>query len=438
MYSNSENYVTGGASGLKTLIRNKHYDIIVVGGGIAGLYQAWQRLKREPHLSLLLLEADSRIGGRIWTVHNRHYTGIEFGAGRFHNKHTRFLALIRELGLDSKMIPIQGNKVYISSKEKDEDQQYVEGDVLDGMIKKILKSFQNRISRTLKNKLQNMTFLEYLMEVLPKDYVQLIYDSFGYSSELTDMNAYDSICLIRQYYFSKFFVLRGGMSQVIDGLVKQLEKFSGFHLRTRHRVNTLNYDDSVFSVGCEGMVSMYHAPVVLMTANKELLLKLPMFRPIYPMLRMIHTLPLCRIYAIFPKNLETNRVWFHDLSRVTTNNMLRYIIPIDRELGIIMISYTDNRFAKYWNRLYTEGGVEKVNLALSKWLRKTFTTIHIPNPTHTMVAYWEHGVAYYGVGFDSERMLPIIRRPFPDRKLWVYGENFSEKNSQWIEGALES
>jgi predicted NAD/FAD-dependent oxidoreductase len=415
------------------------YDIIVVGGGIAGIYQAWQRLKREPDLSLLLLEADARIGGRVFTFHNRHYPGVEFGAGRFHKKHVRLMALIRELGLAEKIVPIQGNKVFIPSQHTNEDRPQMDGKVLDDMMMFVLKRFEKGFSRTWKKKLQNITFLEYLKEVLDESKVQLIYDSFGYSSELTDMNAYDSVKLIRQYYFSQFYVLSGGMSQLVEGMTERLKQFSGFHVRTRHRVNALEYSeiDQVFSVGCEGMVSMYHAPKVVMAANKELLLKLPMFRPIHPMLRMIHTLPLCRIYSIFPKDLETGRVWFHDLPRVTTNNMLRYILPIDRELGIVMISYTDNRFARYWNRLYLEGGVEKVNLALSRWLRKTFHGIHIPHPTHTMVAYWEHGVAYYGVGFDSERMLPLIRRPFPDRDLWVRGENFSEENSQWVEGALD-
>jgi len=421
------------------------YDVIVIGGGISGLYQAWQRLKREPELSLLLLEANSHLGGRIRTFHNRYYPSVEFGAGRFHNKHILLLELIRELGLKSKIVPIHGNKKYISSLDHGTGsesgiQQYIDQDVLDKLMKSILKRFDNNISRTFKKRLQNMTFLEYLKEVLSLENVQLIYNSFGYSSELTDMNAYDSIFLIRQYYFSNFYVLNGGMSQIIDELLVRLKRFSGFHLRTRHKVNMLEYIQTkrTFSVGCKEINSIYHSSSVLMAANKETLMKLSMFRPIYPLLRMINTLPLCRIYSIFPKNTETGKVWFYDMSRITTNNMLRYILPINRELGIIMISYTDNRFARYWNRLYLEGGLDKVNRALMRCLHKTFPSIDIPNPTHTKVAYWEHGVAYYGVGFDSENMLPLIRQPFPDRELYVYGENFSQKNSQWIEGALES
>jgi monoamine oxidase len=211
------------------------YDVIVIGGGISGLYQAWQRLKREPELSLLLLEANSNVGGRIRTFHNRYYPSVEFGAGRFHDKHVLLLELIRELGLESKIVPIHGTKNYISSLEDGDGsgsgtgvQQYIHEDVLNNLMKSVLKRFDNNISRTFKNKLQNMTFLEYLKEVLSLENVQLIYNSFGYSSELTDMNAYDSIFLIRQYYASNFYVL----NVVLDRLLKPILNF--FHCIYHH------------------------------------------------------------------------------------------------------------------------------------------------------------------------------------------------------------
>ena len=43
------------------------YDIIIIGGGIAGLYKAHQHLKKDPNKKILLLEAANRLGGRIYT-----------------------------------------------------------------------------------------------------------------------------------------------------------------------------------------------------------------------------------------------------------------------------------------------------------------------------------------------------------------------------------
>ena len=59
-------------------------------------------------------------------------------------------------------------------------------------------------------------------------------------------------------------------------------------------------------------------------------------------------------------------------------------------------------------------------------------------PEHTQLFYWKHGVAYYGTEFDSETMLKKIMKPYQNIPLFVCGENFSEKQSQWIEGSLET
>jgi monoamine oxidase len=43
------------------------YDAVVIGAGFAGLTAA-RELSRHQHLSVLILEARDRIGGRTWTV----------------------------------------------------------------------------------------------------------------------------------------------------------------------------------------------------------------------------------------------------------------------------------------------------------------------------------------------------------------------------------
>lgn len=40
------------------------HDIIMIGGGISSLYAAYKLLQKDPDLSILLLERDSRLGGK--------------------------------------------------------------------------------------------------------------------------------------------------------------------------------------------------------------------------------------------------------------------------------------------------------------------------------------------------------------------------------------
>jgi hypothetical protein len=158
------------------------------------------------------------------------------------------------------------------------------------------------------------------------------------------------------------------------------------------------------------------------------------------MLNLIKTLPLCRIYGQFPviengPNSEP-RPWFKDLPKITTNNNLRIVIPMDESTGTMMISYTDNKFARYWKNIMDVNGVDEVARLHHKLLEKT-TRMQIPRPEHIEMFYWEHGVAYFAPGFDSSIMPSQIMMPYVGVPLYVCGENYSEKNSQWIEGALE-
>src|SRR5262245_10051532 len=78
--------------------------IVIVGGGIAGLSIAWAIRKRDPTADLVVLERSQRTGGNIRTECVDGYV-CEAGPDGFMDSASATMALVRELGLESRLLP---------------------------------------------------------------------------------------------------------------------------------------------------------------------------------------------------------------------------------------------------------------------------------------------------------------------------------------------
>jgi monoamine oxidase len=79
--------------------RPKTVDVAIVGAGLAGLTAA--RELRRRGLSIHVVEADTRVGGRVWTGHAKDGTPANFGATFIGPGQDRIAALARDLGVDT-------------------------------------------------------------------------------------------------------------------------------------------------------------------------------------------------------------------------------------------------------------------------------------------------------------------------------------------------
>lgn len=55
-------------------------DFGIIGGGISSLYTAYELLKKEPKLNIVILERNEHFGGRTWKEKFSH-TKVVVGAG---------------------------------------------------------------------------------------------------------------------------------------------------------------------------------------------------------------------------------------------------------------------------------------------------------------------------------------------------------------------
>jgi monoamine oxidase len=399
-------------------------DIIIIGGGIAGLYTAYKLSSKYPNKSIKLLEKNNSLGGRVFTYHDK-TMDVETGAGRFHSKNKNLMKLLKELDLDKKKIKITTDFKVIDENDPGEIQESKN----DEIIKKIIKNVNEK-----KEVLQNKTFMDYAKIKVSKEEIQYLHDFFGYTSELTEMNAYDAIDIIKEYFTGsiQYYIMNGGLSQIIDKLVSILKERDVQILKNREVID-IEHINNKFEITVKDKKTKYKSEVCVCATQKDFLQKLQIFEHIKKYLKYLVGKPLCRIYSKFSKD----DIWFKDYPKLTMNNKMRYMIPINKEEGIIMISYTDNVYADYWKRLYEKEGIEGINKKHRQLIKKTFN-IEISEPINTKLFYWSSGVVFLKPGYDSTTMPQKIMQPFEDKPLFVCGENYSAKNTAWMEGALDT
>lgn len=479
------------------------FDIIVIGGGISGLYTTYNLLKKYPHINIAIIEKENYLGGRVYTDTSHDMT-IEAGAGRFSGSHILLMNLIHELGLSSKLVKISSQAVYVPSNQYPENiKKYnsildssnlinkkdgLKDGLKDGffqvpsLINSIMESNITNITNPVllsaediilgtknlpnagllihvilaskfesRSYLSSMSFEKYARTILAEPEVEFIKQSFGYYSELVIMNAYDAIVLMENLSPSnQFYVLNGGLSQIIYRLVSFIRrKKHNVQIFMGKKVNDIKWISSaggglsssktgkfvIKGEGPKGGLFTFQCNKCVCAVTARTLEKWKIMKPYYNMLSKIKCSPLCRIYCKFDTNVPGG-VWFKDLDKITTNNELRMIIPYDVKNGIIMISYTDNIFAEFWLDLKNKQGIRGVNRKLVELIKQTLG-IAIPYPIATRICYWNCGVGYWGVGANSNEISNALTKPF-DFDLFVCGEHFSEKNQQWMEGALET
>jgi len=404
------------------------YDIIIIGGGISSLYSAYKLLKNNNKLRILILEKNNYLGGRIKSFHkeiNNHKYDFNEGAGRFNENHKLLINLIKEIGLEKNIIKIGASIEFIGSGNT--YSRFI-GKSPYIYIRKVIDFYKksNGLDATSYLKqapedpldpscsIRTYTFYEYAAKVLNKYELKFITESLGYYKQIIVMNAFDAIKLFDKgmNIDLQFYALKFGMSTIIDKLKEKIIELGG-KIKINKYVSNIDYDGetNLFNIYVNGnkinnINKIYKSKNCILAIPKPDLLKFNILNScpnIKNMLNSIGFKSLCRIYSVFKKE----DIWFKDIEKVTTNNKLRYIIPIDKENGSVMISYSDSKFADYWNSLDKKELIIQLKKNIYKTLHKK-----INDPIFTKVFYWKVGTGFWKKNRNSTIISKKLIQPY--------------------------
>lgn len=386
------------------------FDVGIVGGGIAGLYCALQLSRSK---KVVLFDERAYPGGRIYT----HERGYEVGAARFNDSHTILMGLIRAYKLTPVAIPTRMDHVRTS------------GDRLDSVERLFGQMIDDVTKQPLRESMRDITFFQLAERTLGELPARLLVEMFGYYSEIMEMNAYDAYKTFKTDFGDvQYYALREGLSELCRLMLRDIRSNGGVC-----KLGTLVSDVK------DGVITFRsalrpHATCrvdnVVFAIKPHQLSRFHIIKTVHRHISAVYPAPLIRVYAKYP-----TPAWFSDVHRTTTDSLLRQIIPIRKDTGLIMVSYTDGVDTRPFMRNGELKHDSVIKRMVSSELARLFPEKIIPRPTFLTAHLWRVGCHHWRPGYDSARVQRAVAAPAPG--VFVCGEGFSSKQA-WMEGALET
>lgn len=422
------------------------YDFVIIGGGISGLYASQQLIKKyRGAKSILVLDERSYFGGRLITNRKPKY---EIGGARYNDSHKLLKRLINQYNLEAVNIP--GRVDYIDVDKTRQKSIYFEkaNESFDDIMKNIIKAS----SKFSKKHLSSRTLKKFIDEISnDEELSSKLINIFGYNTEFTQMNALNSIETFKHNFVSSssssYYVLKDGFSELCNRIVTKLKNRQS-NITFKNKCLAVNVENNIdkefpFTVVFKEFHSNNNKKVscrnVIFAIKSHQLLSFNILRPIHSDTKCIFNAPLLRIYARYPlQKIYGNRPWFFDLPRITTNSILRHIIPIDPTSGLIMISYTDGidiePFYTDKKRMILKSDTI-IKSIINTELLQIFPDKTIPQPLYFKTHLWKVGTHHWKPNCNSNDIMKRVRNPL--KGCYIVGEAFSN-NQAWIEGGLET
>ena len=398
---------------------------IIVGAGIAGLWIADQMVAAGiPGRQITILEKYDYIGGRI-VSHTKDDLVYEIGAGRIHESHHRVQALIKRFGLTWRPngATIEWRPLGGSTSQPNR---------FDDAMAAIIPV----LSALPASDLATHTISELLSRIMGSAGATLLLEKYPYRAEVERLRADVALTAFKGEMGTHkgYGSVVGGLSAITRGLTASL-RGAGVRIRTGYTVT--NVTGAATATAYEVHVKEREKPLkaerVILALHATALRRLPVVRDAEPLKHLVMA-PLTRIYAQYPV-VPDGSAWFAGIPRTVTNSPLRHIIPINPEIGLIMISYTDDRDTAAWHGFKGPA----LTAAIQKEVRALWPELEIPEPLWMRPYEWTEGCTYWRPGlYDPVAMSRAAMHPRPSTMpgLYMCGESFHVGQQAWIEGAL--
>lgn len=416
---------------------NNCVDIIIVGGGIAGLYSGYQIKRLAPaNTTFLILEKNPKkwMGGRAG---NETFYGADVvvgaGVGRKNKDH-----VLIQLLKDTKT-------PYSEFKTTRNYATFQPVDII-GIVRELKDAYKKDSSFH-----RDKTFKQFFIDVLGAERYKEFVITTGYT-DFEDADLYETL-----YHYgmddnvSGWTALHVPWSDLIERLYHLIGethfKFSTEVVKIDPRKGSSGTDNDAkyrFEITTTNTKhKKYYANKVIVATTIQGIRKIvPGASSPSSIYQHIKGQPFLIVYAKFDR-ISTEIMKKYVQAFTVVRGPLQKLIPMDPDKGVYMIAYTDNQRAMALKSKDALENTPIVREMYSKWIKQA---LGIPDkePPLNIIAirdyYWNDGTHYYTpihrTGCKSRpEFIRIAQHPMTG--MVVVGEVVS-RHQGWVEGALES
>lgn len=384
------------------------YDIIIIGGGLAGLYYAKRALERNKSLTILVLEANGHLGGR---TRMEKFQGVLVptgaGIGRF-TKDITLMQLLTDYKVQHQMLPGSPTNYMVKPGHAD----------VESVYKELLAN--RKLAKP------GLNFKVFATRVLGRDRYNNFADSTGY----TDYEQADAKDALLHYGFDDVFAkgfakFRFSWNGITNAVSRHLRS-QGVKIMYREHVTTIDPGADGFGLSVRTSRNRYTARQRVIVATSAPVAKKIMSKPLQASmnnaLSYIGTNSFSLMYVKVDKSRSLQ--FLKNLTGYTVvSGPLQKIIPIDIEQGVYLIGYSDNgAVVELRSSSLGHKDVESLVLAATGYQIKVLCLRKY---------FWQHGTHFYRPGFSSKYP---VSSTYP---IDFVGEAYGPDQG-WTEGALKS
>lgn len=455
----------------------RHADVVIAGAGVTGLYLAYRIASERPELSIVVLEASGRIGGRLRSLKRGGEHVLECGAEFISDAQVNVFALASALHCRLIETKFRRGGAYLRGRRDDEgyalapheEKQSASGLVLASLgavapeIAALLQKGSNRVEDFERLRgvvidgrpLWAWSIGALLRRTLSDEAFALARATHGSTAAFGQSNAFDALVTqaIEAAPRQRFFRFEHGF----ESLASRLAQASpGVQLGLGHRVVSVRWQPGGFRVrsatahGASEVRARYVFLALPQAALRRVRFSEDLARSwCATELNAVSPVKAFKLFLEFERqwwNGEVGRLEPGEIAATFTDLPLQqiYFAGGQGERSTLMAAFADGHGAEYWQSFRV--GPHNANLvadapramidAAMRELRRIYPSA--PDAIGGVFADWALGGWHaWKPGIKSWESAARIQQPNSDAPLFICGEAFSHLQG-WTEGALNN